>query len=112
MLQRVDVVANLQYVIAGPSCARLGVEDLREGSLRALDPRARQGLLGEIRRDEQVRIREDPTGAGEPTECGVGFGQQSYRGEVEVQGSWQWGRNERNIGMAAAGGHGAPPEGC
>jgi len=57
VLQRVDVVRHLAdralRFVAG-----LGVEDVGQRRLRALDAAARERLAGDVRLDQQVRVRQ------------------------------------------------------
>ena len=78
-LEGLDVVDDLLDVGAGRLVARLGLEDIRQRRLRALDTRGGERLAQEIRANQQVWIRHQLADAGKPPERCLGVREQPNR---------------------------------
>ena len=88
VLQRAYVVADLPDVVSLRLAGDGSVEDLRDRGLGAFDPRARNGLAGNVGIHQQAGVEEQSAGAGQPAERGVRLGepQDGVRAERKLSG--------------------------
>ncbi|MDA8045296.1 MAG: hypothetical protein M0Z30_08680 [Actinomycetota bacterium] len=102
---RHDVVDDLLDVRAGRLLAGLGVEDVEEGRLCALDPGGGDCFSPQVGLDEEVRLRQEAAGTGEASERSFGVGQK----EDGLPGQHQLARDRlREVGDVAVTSRDAP----
>lgn len=93
------VVEHLLDVDAVGVARRRRGEDIGQRRLRALDPRTVQGLLKRVRSEQQLGVRQDPSGTAEATEGQVGRGLESDGRWCERQLSGQRSWMEREVAV-------------